>query len=80
MPNIKLIRVWSCLLALTCVQPLLGQDADYKIQGEYSGSVSADGEGFKYGMKLNKTKCELLTTKNNARIILLDGTPINKEK
>lgn len=52
MPNIKLIPVWSCLLALTCVQPLLGQDADYKIQGEYSGSVSADGEGFKYGIQV----------------------------
>jgi hypothetical protein len=42
----------SCLLALTCVQPLIGQDADYKMQGEYSGSVSADGEELKFGLQV----------------------------
>jgi hypothetical protein len=31
-------------------------------------------------MKLNRTKCELLTNSNNARIIFPDGTPIKKEK
>ena len=52
MPNFKMIRVWSCLLALTCIQPLVGQDADYKMQGEYSGSVSADGEELKFGLQV----------------------------
>lgn len=52
MPNFKLIRVWSCLLALTFVQPLIGQDADYKMQGEYSGSVSVDGEELKFGLQV----------------------------
>ena len=41
---------------------------------------SIEIEGCKYGMKLNKTKCELLTNNNNARIIFPDGTPIKKEK
>ncbi len=36
----------------TCVQPLIGQDADYKMQGEYSGSVSANGEELKFGMQV----------------------------
>lgn len=52
MPNFKMIRVWSFLLVFTCVQPLIGQDADYKMQGEYSGSVSADGEELKFGMQV----------------------------
>ena len=52
MPTFKLICVLSCLLALTCVQPLIGQDADYKMQGEYSGSVSADGEELKFGLQV----------------------------
>ncbi len=52
MPTFKLSRVLSCLLALTCVQPLIGQDADYKMQGEYSGSVSADGEELKFGLQV----------------------------
>ena len=51
-PNFKMIRVWSFLLVFTCVQPLIGQDADYKMQGEYSGSVSADGEELKFGMQV----------------------------
>ena len=52
MPNFKMIRVWSFLFVFTCVQPLIGQDADYKMQGEYSGSVSADGEELKFGMQV----------------------------
>ena len=41
---------------------------------------SIEIEGFKYGMKLNRTKCELLTNSRNARIIFPDGTPIKKDK
>lgn len=51
MPNFKLIRVWSCIVALSCVSALMGQDADYKMQGEYSGTVSADGE-LKFGLQV----------------------------
>ena len=37
-------------------------------------------EGIKYGMKLNKTKCELLTNNPNARIIFPDGNLVKKHK
>ena len=37
-------------------------------------------EGLKYGMKLNKTKCELITNNHTARIILQNNTPVKKEK
>ena len=49
-----------------------------KTMNEFIESIEI--EGFKYGMKLNKTKCELLTNNNNAKIIFPDGTPIKKEK
>ena len=39
---------------------------------------TTENEGCTYGMKLNKTKCELLTNSGNARIIFPDGTPIKK--
>ena len=32
----------------------------------------------KYGMKLNKTKCELLTNNNNARIVFPNNTPVKR--
>ena len=35
-------------------------------------------EGAKYGMKLNKPKCELLTNNPNARIVLPDNSPVKK--
>jgi hypothetical protein len=35
-------------------------------------------EGFKYGMKLNKTKCELLTNSDNAKIVLPNGDRVKK--
>ena len=34
---------------------------------------SIEEEGMKYGMKLNKTKCELITNNPNARIIFSDN-------
>jgi len=37
-------------------------------------------EGAKYGMKLNKAKCELLTNNPNARIIFPDNSLIKKHK
>ena len=52
MPNFKLIRVWSFLLALTCVHPLVGQDADYQMQGEYVGTVLADEQRLKFGLQV----------------------------
>ena len=33
-------------------------------------------EGFKYGMKLNKTTCELLTNSPNARIVFPGNGPV----
>ena len=35
-------------------------------------------EGIKYGMKLNKTKCELLTNNPTARIVFPDNSPVKK--
>ena len=49
-----------------------------KTMNEFIESIEI--EGFKNGVKLNKTKCELLTNNNNARIIFPDGTPIKKGK
>jgi len=37
-------------------------------------------EGLKYGMKLNKNKCELITTHETANIKFADGTKIRKTK
>ena len=37
-------------------------------------------EGIKYGMKLNKTKCELLTNNQNARIVFPDNSPVKKHR
>jgi len=37
-------------------------------------------EGLKYGMKLNKTKCELITNNHTVRIIFQNNTPVKKEK
>jgi len=51
-PNFKLIRVWSFLLALTCVHPLVGQDADYEMQGEYVGTILSDEQRIKFGLQL----------------------------
>ena len=39
---------------------------------------SIEEEGIKYGMKLNKTKCELLTNSPTARIIFPDNSPVKK--
>jgi len=36
-------------------------------------------EGIKYGMKLNKTKCELITNNNNSRIHFPDNTPVKRQ-
>ena len=35
-------------------------------------------EGMKYGMKLNKTKCELLTNNPTARIVFPDNSLVKK--
>ena len=37
-------------------------------------------EGAKYGMRLNKTKCELLTNNTNARIVFPDNSPVRKHR
>ena len=37
-------------------------------------------EGIKYGMKLNKTKCELLTNNPSARIVFPNNTPVKKQQ
>ena len=39
---------------------------------------SIEEEGIKYGMKLNKTKCELLTNNPTARIVFPDNSPVKK--
>ena len=37
-------------------------------------------EALKYGMKLNKSKCELITNNHTTRIIFQDNAPVKKEK
>jgi len=39
-----------------------------------------EDEGIKYGMRLNKTKCELLTNSTNARIVFPDNSPVKKHR
>ena len=41
---------------------------------------SIEEEGIKYGMKLNKTKCELITNNPNARIIFPDKSLVKKHR
>ena len=41
---------------------------------------SIEEEGIKYGMKLNKTKCELITNNPNARIIFPDNSLVKKHR
>jgi hypothetical protein len=38
-----------------------------------------ESEGAKYGLALNKTKCELLTTSTNADSTFADGTRVKKK-
>ena len=38
-----------------------------------------ENEGMKYGLKLNKGKCELLTTSSNADIKFADGTKVKRK-
>lgn len=49
----KNLLLW-CLLILFPIQCVVaqGDDASYKMQGEYTGTLNADGEEFKYGIQV----------------------------